>query len=390
MEYKDYEALKQEIKAWLDTHQDEYIAFYDNINGKSSEDLLRLYTKIAPNFQKRVESIFYADIVPSQKDSSPIELDEDEVSALKDAFSNFNESSVIPCICAWIFFGQFYEKMVEVYINLLEQLYKTESPIVKISKWFNRHFSGKIADHKNENDYESRIEYTITLFVTNSVELHLRTKQDWMHYIEKNSFDNKRSRVIANNAIEDALASLTEESDNICHLSSEQISVFAEEASPTEVPDYTNHSAITHIPEHKEKPKQSDSSCKMKLEDYLICVNDKQKKELIDRIKRKLPLEKAGTGLAFIYAALINLGYFDKKTYKGKKFFHQLLVNQYGKKSILCGETNFQHFVALYFNESMEISRKTDYVENDRRLQSLIEYLNVDNMACDDCNNINN
>lgn len=371
MEYKDFEAFKQEIKAWLDTHQDEYIAFQNNINGKSLDDFFLLYSKIAPNFQNKVNSIFYADIVPSFNDSSPIKLDDDEVSAIKEAFSNLNESSVVTSIFAWIFFGKFFEKMVEVHINLLEQLYKPESLIEKVKKWLIGRFVGNTADPINVDDYEIRVECTIKELVAKSIELHFRTKQDWLHYIGKNSFDNKRSRVIANNAIEDALSSLPE--DNACAIeiplgsvnSPEQTSnvdvnntLSAESAiSPIEN-DTSKHCSSEEVHEHNDEHVPFDSeSSKEKLEDYLKCENPKKKKKLLNEIRGKLRSKDKGPHLAVLYVVLLKLGYLDIKEIKYKKTFHDLLVNQY-KDFTFCGVTNFQNSVKIYFGDSFELKKR--------------------------------
>ena len=43
MAKQDFEKFKKEIKAWLDTHQDEYDAFVADINSKSYQSIQRIY-----------------------------------------------------------------------------------------------------------------------------------------------------------------------------------------------------------------------------------------------------------------------------------------------------------------------------------------------------------
>ena len=43
MAKQDFEKFKQEVKAWLDTHQDEYDAFVADINSKSYQSIQRIY-----------------------------------------------------------------------------------------------------------------------------------------------------------------------------------------------------------------------------------------------------------------------------------------------------------------------------------------------------------
>ncbi len=337
MEYKDFEAFKQEIKAWLDTHQDEYIAFQNNINGKSLDDFFLLYSKIAPNFQNKVNSIFYADIVPSFNDSSPIKLDDDEVSAIKEAFSNLNESSVVTSIFAWIFFGKFFEKMVEVHINLLEQLYKPESLIEKVKKWLIGRFVGNTADPINVDDYEIRVECTIKELVAKSIELHFRTKQDWLHYIGKNGFDNKLSNVVAKNAIEDALSKTEEQIVHINKMPLEQISEPALEPNQLQVQTFESQ---------LDGGADSASDKNETMEKYLCCDN---KDYVIKKIISLLAIKSEANYQAYIYVALQELGYLIKCPASS---FHNCL------KSIvpnidLKGERNFQKAVKKIYEKNV-------------------------------------
>ena len=43
MAKQDFEKFKQEIKAWLETHQDEYDTFVADINSKSYQSIQRIY-----------------------------------------------------------------------------------------------------------------------------------------------------------------------------------------------------------------------------------------------------------------------------------------------------------------------------------------------------------
>ncbi len=233
----------------------------------------------------------HGDVVPSWIENDSLFLSEKETFTLINEFRNQDESAVIPCFLSWLYYGKSFETMVD-----------------------------RLKDVLLEHDTFKWIFKSLTrIIVSVSIKNHFREIKDWEEYIKDECNASIYVNDITKNAIEDALASLTEESVNICHLSSEQNSVLAEEASPTEVPDYTNHSAMTQIAELKDKPKQSDSSCKMKLEDYLICDD---KVQVIDNIKSILSNKSEGPYQAYIYVALQELQYLNKCN--GTKFHEAL------------------------------------------------------------------
>ena len=123
-----------------------------------------------------------------------------------------------------------------------------------------------------------------------------------------------------------------------------------------------------------------DSERQETFEDCLHCSN---KPLLLTRIKSILQYQNSGLYLAFLYVALIKLGYWNEMN---KKLFHELLVKQF-PNSKLCGYDNFRTYTKRYFNDSLDIVKIS--TEDKEKYIDLMKSLKVDNVACENSNIIN-
>ena len=116
MAKQDFEKFKQEIKAWLDTHQDEYDAFVADINSKSYQSIQRIYAlgiKMTPKLMAKSRAEIHGDVVPGEKELDSFIADDGLAAQLVDEFHNMESSSIVPCLLSWLYYGKCYETMVE-------------------------------------------------------------------------------------------------------------------------------------------------------------------------------------------------------------------------------------------------------------------------------------
>ena len=326
MEKQDFNTFKMEIKAWLDSHHDDYEAFVIEINSKSFRGVGQLYilgTRIAPKLMKKTKRDIHGDIVPPESESSFMMLDDKESATLISEFSNLNETSVVQCFLAWLCFGKCFETMLERLRDILSEF--------KIFKWIFKFLTKRLVSH--------------------SITKHWRTKQDWEDYIIDECSEHNYVNGITKNAIQDVLSKLQREP--IKELS---------ELKPG-MPD---------IPEQSEKPLelisgiqeknngQDATTSKKNFEDYLRCENDedgKKKIELLKRIESKLPVKgHQGCTLSYLYASLIKNGNLPKDC--NATDFYDLIVYFFPTYKI-CALRTVQDGINAFFTESVEFISKS-------------------------------
>ena len=101
MAKQDFEKFKQEIKVWLDTHQDEYDAFVTDINNKSYQSIQRIYAlgiKMTPKLMAKSRAEIHGDVVPGEKEFDSFVADYGLAAQLVDEFHNVESSSIVPCL----------------------------------------------------------------------------------------------------------------------------------------------------------------------------------------------------------------------------------------------------------------------------------------------------
>ena len=169
MAKQDFENFKHEIKAWLDTHQDEYDAFVADINSKSYHSIQRIYAlgmKMTPKLMAKTRAEIHGDIVPGEKDFDSFIADDSLPAQLVDEFHNVNGSSIIPCLLSWLYYGKCYETMVE---RLEADI--SDPNCGRATKWI----------------YKFLIKYVIN----GSIKNKMRTKEDWKQYRKEKALLDK-------------------------------------------------------------------------------------------------------------------------------------------------------------------------------------------------------
>ncbi len=170
MGQQEFESFKQNLRDWMDNHQDEYDLFEEEMNRKDSAGYQMIMSKaisILPQYEKiikqRINKGKYEDIT----DIETLFQKENLAQSLIEEFNNPPRESIVPSMLCWLYFGQSFERMIEKGQEL-----KLNPEISFFQKIF--------------------ISYTIKLMIKQSVKLGLRTKEDWKEY-------NKLKKVIENN-----------------------------------------------------------------------------------------------------------------------------------------------------------------------------------------------
>jgi len=160
MAKQDFEKFKEEIKAWLDTHQDEYDAFVADINSKSYQSIQLIYAlgiKMTPKLMAKSRAEIHGDVVPGEKEFDSFVADDGLAAQLVDEFHNVESSSIVPCLLSWLYYGKCYETMVE---RLEADI--NDPNCGRAMKWI----------------YKFLIKYVINGSIRNK----MRTKEDWEQY----------------------------------------------------------------------------------------------------------------------------------------------------------------------------------------------------------------
>lgn len=248
MAKQDFEKFKKEIKAWLDTHQDEYDAFVADINSKSYQSIQRIYAlgiKMTPKLMAKSRAEIHGDVVPEEKEFDSFIADDGLAAQLVDEFHNVESSSIVPCLLSWLYYGKCYETMVE---RLEADI--NDPNCGRAMKWI----------------YKFLIKYVINGSIRNK----MRTKEDWEQYRK-----------------EKALIDHGKFTDNVIE------GINQDDSVPSPVPEESQISPLA----------------KVQFEDYLLCQD---KAGVLQSIKRILALKHSAPDLTYLYAALQELEYLDK------------------------------------------------------------------------------
>ncbi len=174
MSQQDFDNFKQRLKDWMNSHQEEYDQFEEEMNRKDSEGYQIIMTKamvLIPEYQniikKKMNAGNYEDFSEIDILSSNSELAKN----LINEFENPDESSIVPVVLCWLYFGKSFERMVEKGEELKNN---PETPFFQ----------------------KQMIAYTIKMLMSQSVKLGLRTKEYWKNY-------NKLKKAIDKNEIMD-------------------------------------------------------------------------------------------------------------------------------------------------------------------------------------------
>lgn len=115
MAKQEFIKFKQEVKAWLDEHVDEYDDFIFEMSQKPFSVMEKIYRTgmtLAPKLMKKAKLANHGDIVMTESQLEEFVGDSNLGKILVDEFHNLRSKSILPCLLAWLYFGKCYEMMV--------------------------------------------------------------------------------------------------------------------------------------------------------------------------------------------------------------------------------------------------------------------------------------
>ncbi len=160
MGQQEFESFKQNLKDWMDSHQDEYDLFEEEMNRKDSAGYQMIMSKamiIVPQYEKIIKQRINKGKHEDITDIETLFQKENLAQSLIEEFNNPPKESIVPSMLCWLYFGQSFERMIEKGQEL-----KLNPEISYFQKLF--------------------ISYTIKLMIKQSVKLGLRTNEDWNEY----------------------------------------------------------------------------------------------------------------------------------------------------------------------------------------------------------------
>ena len=114
MANQDFEQFKAEIKAWLDTHPDEYDRFVSEVNDKSASGLFKIFKlgmKLAPQMMHKFNNECHGDLADERlinayaadNGTAKLLVDEfrDTANAMKQWFCSLKQRQPIPKTTSW-------------------------------------------------------------------------------------------------------------------------------------------------------------------------------------------------------------------------------------------------------------------------------------------------
>lgn len=160
MGQREYDDFKRRLREWMDSHSDEYVDFESAMNAKDDtgyRKILHAAVKLVPSYRKLLcskanEGLFdHIDNIERFCEKQAL------AGKVVRGFDKADKSSLIPAMLCWLYFGPSFERMVE----RGEELRRSPG-------------TGYLE--------KMMIAATIRLLVRRSVQLGLRTPQDWkMH-----------------------------------------------------------------------------------------------------------------------------------------------------------------------------------------------------------------
>ena len=168
MANQDFEQFKDEIRAWLDTHPDEYDRFVAEVNDKSATGLFKIFKlglRLAPKMMLRYKRECHGYLADEQRIQA-YAADNDTAKSLVEEFRHVAKDSIVPAMLAWLYYGKCYETMV------LQLEAETTNPA---NNFMEKKFAGLM----------------VRFVIRSSVRNKMRTKEDWeTFYNEKKTIDS--------------------------------------------------------------------------------------------------------------------------------------------------------------------------------------------------------
>jgi len=115
----------------MDDPPEEYDAFVEEGNGKSSDGIQRVYMlamRLAPQLMAKAKQHIHGDLGCRESNDFIFTADESLAPQLVAEFRNTKKSSIAPAVLSWLYYGPCYETMVE---RLEELIAESNSRIYK-------------------------------------------------------------------------------------------------------------------------------------------------------------------------------------------------------------------------------------------------------------------
>ena len=259
----DYEAFKERMREWMSEHTDDYDAFEEMMNYESDEGYRLVLTtamKLLPKFAnaaaKQMNTHGEIDVDTVIEQCSGSNLAQTIIAKFDKNTSDTN--ATLPAMICWLYFGRSFENMVE----RGEELSK-HPKLIGFEKFF--------------------LARMMKMVVKKSIELGLRTREDWDDYYELKKIIEE-GRVVA--------WALRADDDN------------------------------------SRPPQSLDKAERLSTLESMILLDDERKQALLDKIKQYIHSGVKGKRIALMILALRRLGYLPDITSSRQLFV--ALKSHYG------------------------------------------------------------
>ncbi len=174
MGQQEFDNFKQRLKDWMNSHQEDYDRFEEDMNQRNPAGYQNIMSKammLVPEYQKILKKKMDTGVLEDITDIETLFAEKNLVKTLIDEFENPDENSIVPSALCWLYFGKSFERMVEQ--------------------------GEKMKNNTEVSFFKKQLyAFTIKMIISQSVRLGLRTKEDWNKY-------NKLKKAIDNNQIID-------------------------------------------------------------------------------------------------------------------------------------------------------------------------------------------
>lgn len=259
----DYEAFKERMREWMSEHTDDYDAFEEMMNYESDEGYrlvmttaMKLLPKFAKAAAKQMNTHGEIDVDTVIEQCSGSNLAQTIIAKFDKNTSDTN--ATLPAMICWLYFGRSFENMVE----RGEELSK-HPKLIGFEKFF--------------------LARMMKMVVKKSIELGLRTREDWDDYYELKKIIEE-GRVVA--------WALRADDDN------------------------------------SRPPQSLDKAERLSTLESMILLDDERKQALLDKIKQYIHSGVKGKRIALMILALRRLGYLPDITSSRQLFV--ALKSHYG------------------------------------------------------------
>ena len=162
MGQQEYEAFKKRMKQWMLDNADVYDEFEEMMNSNTDtgyQQIMAQAMALIPRYEKAISQKMNRSLLDDTADIEELFAAENLAAKLVGQFDSIDKESIIPAMICWLFFGRSFENMVER--------------------------GEEIMNNPNINRFQSFIiARTTKILVKKSINLKLRTKEDWDEYYD--------------------------------------------------------------------------------------------------------------------------------------------------------------------------------------------------------------